>query len=111
MRGVAFQKTICININKDATVIRRKRSSVMTKEAGSFDGVDNARGAGDVIDLVAAVIGGVGGGVLLTEGVSIVEVVALEKAGPRVVVGGRFVCINKENCVFVIVVPGGDNAQ
>ena len=58
---------------------------------------------------MAPVNGGVGGGVLLTEGVSIVEVGALEEAGPRVVVGGRFVCINKENCVFVIVVPGGDD--
>ena len=51
------------------------------------------------------------GGVLLTEGVSIVEVVALEKAGPRVVVGGRFVCVDKEDCVFVIVVPGGDDGR
>ena len=48
---------------------------------------------------------------MLTKGVSIVEVVTLEKAGPRVVVGGRFVCINKEDCVFVIVVPGGDDGR
>ena len=60
---------------------------------------------------MAAVNGCIWGGVLLTEGVGIVKVGALEKAGPRVVVGGRFVCINKEDCVFVIVVPGGDDGR
>ena len=60
---------------------------------------------------MAAVNGCIWGGVLLTEGVSIVEVVVLEKAGPRVVVGGRFVCVNEEDCVFVIVVPGGDDGR
>ena len=54
---------------------------------------------------MAAVNGCIWGVVLLTEGVSIVEVGALEESGPRVVVGRRFICINKENCVFVIVVP------
>ena len=56
---------------------------------------------------MATINGCIWGGVLLTEGVSIVEVVALEKAWPQVVVGGRFVCVDKEDCVFVIVVPGG----
>ena len=60
---------------------------------------------------MATINGCIWGGVLLTEGGGIVKVGALEKAGPRVVVGGRFVCVDKEDCVFVIVVPGGYDVQ
>ena len=82
LRGVAFQKTICIDINKDATVIRRKRSSVMTKEAGSFDGVDNARGAYNVINLMGSIDMCRWWGIVLEHSVGVKKVVLMKNCCP-----------------------------
>ena len=65
LRGHALQQSSGVNIYKDTSVIRGKRAVVEPEEATSFNGGNYSRGTGNVIDLVAAVNGGVGGGCLV----------------------------------------------
>ena len=55
LRGAAFKETKCVHIDKDAAVVRRKRARVMAKETGSFDRIDDARGACDIVNLMGTV--------------------------------------------------------
>ena len=61
LRGGALKQLSGVNIYKDTSVIRGKRAVVKPEEATSFNGGNYSRWAGDVINLVAAVNGGVGG--------------------------------------------------
>ena len=80
----------------------------MAEEACPFDGIDDARGARDIVNLVGTVDVCWWWGVVLKHSVGIEEVVLVKKGCPltgRVVL---FVCVNHEDNLLILCKEGFD---